>query len=385
MRRPSRPHAAATSKESPKTVSRRRQPATRGPRVRLALATTAAVLLAGCAPETITKTGHETASLYNIVLVMATVVFVGVEAAIIYNAIRYRRRRGDGDTLPEQIHGNRSIEVLWTAIPAVIILALFVMSMKVMVDVNHEAPAPLTVKVTGFQWQWSFDYFKGPDANGKIEPLGVTVSAGGQTEPPTLVLPVGQRIHFIEVSNDVIHSFFVPDFFFKRDVVPGRTNTFDIPEIDPSKTGMYHGQCAELCGDFHNAMTFNLLAVKQDRFQIWLTNEAERQKKLGACSPNGTALQIAAKNIHFDKTCLAAPANQPFTIEFDNEDPGVPHNVEIYTDKSAQTRLGGATGIQDVVTGPAKATYDVDPLKPGSYFFQCDVHPTAMSGSFVVK
>jgi cytochrome c oxidase subunit 2 len=349
------------------------------------LAAAVALLLGGCAPETITKTGHETASLYNIVLVMATVVFVGVEVAIIYNAVRYRRRRGDGDALPEQIHGNRSIEVLWTAIPAVIILALFVMSMKVMVDVNHEAPAPLTVKVTGFQWQWRFDYFKGPNADGKIEPLGVTVSAGGQTEPPTLVLPVGERIHFIEVSDDVIHSFYVPDFFFKRDVVPGRTNTFDIPEIDPSKVGMYHGQCAELCGDFHNAMTFNLLAVKQDRFQTWLTNEARRQKKLGACSPNGTTLQIAAKNIHFDKTCLAAPANQAFTIDFDNQDPSVPHNVEIYTDQAAKTRLGGATGISDTITGPAKTTYQVNPLKPGSYYFQCDVHPSAMSGTFVVK
>jgi cytochrome c oxidase subunit 2 len=361
-----------------------REPARR-PRWRLALwLAGCAVLLGGCAPETITKTGHEVAGLYNIVLVMATVVFVAVEAAIIYNAIRYRRRRDD-DGLPEQIHGNRSIEVLWTAIPAVIILALFVMSMKVLVDVNHEAPAPLTVKVTGFQWQWRFDYYRGPDAQGKINPLGVSVAAKGQFEPPTLVLPVGQRIHFILDSSDVIHSFFVPDFFFKRDVVPGRTNTFDIPEIDPSKAGMYHGQCAELCGDFHNAMTFNLLAVRQPRFQQWLQTQAKRQRQGGQCSPTGTTLQIAAKNIHFDKTCLAAPANQTFTIDFDNQDPGVPHNVEIYTDKSATKRLGGATGVGDTVTGPAKTTYKVGALKPGTYYFQCDVHASAMQGTFVVK
>ena len=348
------------------------------------LASGAAILLSACAPETITKTGHETASLYNIILVMATVVFAGVEIAIIYNAVRYRARKGQ-DTLPEQIHGNRSIEILWTAIPSVIVLALFVMSMKVMVDVNHEQPAPLTVRVTGFQWQWSFEYFKGPDSAGKISPLGVTVAAGGQFQPPTLVLPVGERIHFIEVSNDVIHSFYVPDFFFKRDVVPGRTNTFDIPEIDPSKVGMYHGQCAELCGDFHNAMTFNLLAVKPGRFQDWLSTTAKQQKKQGVCSPAGTSLQIAAKNIHFDKSCLAAPAGQAFSVAFDNQDTNVPHNVEIYTSKAATQRLGGATGATDTVTGPATTTYQVSALKAGTYYFQCDVHPSAMFGTFVVK
>jgi cytochrome c oxidase subunit 2 len=363
---------------------RHHEPARRARRRLLVLVAGTSAVLAGCAPETITKTGHETASLYNIVLVMATVVFVAVEAAIIYNAVRYRRPKGV-DALPEQIHGNRNVEVLWTAIPAVIILALFVMSMKVLVDVNKERPAPLTVKITGFQWQWRFDYYRGPDAQGKITPLGVSVSAGGQFEPPTLVLPVGQRIHFIEDSADVIHSFYVPDFFFKRDVVPGRTNTFDISEIEPSKVGMYHGQCAELCGDFHNAMTFNLLAVKPGRFQQWLAEQQKKQKQAGQCSPTGTTLQIAAKNIHFDKTCLAAPANQPFTIDFDNQDAGVPHNVEVYTDKSATERLGGATGLSDTITGPAKTTYKVGALKPGTYYFQCDVHASAMQGTFVVK
>jgi cytochrome c oxidase subunit II len=365
-------------------VTRHREPARRGRRRLVLSLAGVAVLLAGCAPETITKTGHEVAGLYNIVLVMATVVFVGVEAAIIYNAVRYRRPVGD-QTLPEQVHGNRSIEVLWTAIPAVIILALFVMSMKVLVDVNEEKPAPLTVKVTGFQWQWRFDYYRGPDAQGKIESLGVSVAAGGQFKPPMLVLPVAQRIHFILDSSDVIHSFYIPDFFFKRDVVPGRTNTFDIPEIDPSKTGMYHGQCAELCGDFHNAMTFNLLAVKGSRFQQWLADQARKQREGGQCSPTGTSLQIAAKNIHFDKDCLAAPAGQPFTIEFDNQDPGIPHNVEVYTDDSLSDRLAGATGITDTITGPAKTTYKSGPLEAGTYYFVCDVHESAMFGTFVVK
>ena len=348
------------------------------------LASGAAILLSACAPETITKTGHETASLYNIILVMATVVFAGVEIAIIYNAVRYRARKGQ-DTLPEQIHGNRSIEILWTAIPSVIVLALFVMSMKVLVDVNHEQPAPLTVRVTGFQWQWSFEYFKGPDSAGKISPLGVTVAAGGQFQ--------GMRAREPSHAREIL----IAGVFDQLRHAPGdrpapgrlgnglRKHEHGCVEIDPNKVGMYHGQCAELCGDFHNAMTFNLLAVKPGRFQDWLSTTAKQQKKQGVCSPAGTSLQIAAKNIHFDKSCLAAPAGQAFSVAFDNQDTNVPHNVEIYTDKTATTRLGGATGATDTVTGPATTTYQVSALKAGTYYFQCDVHPSAMFGTFVVK
>src|SRR6266581_4525879 len=321
------------------------------------LAAGAAILLAACAPPAITKQGDQTRSLYNIVLVIATVVFVAVEIAIVYNALRYRRRKGD-DSLPPQIHGNSRVEILWTAIPSVIVLALFVMSMKVLVDVNHEPSDPaLTVDITGFQWQWKFDYYH-PDANDPNQrgaPYGVSIAAQGQYSPPTLVLPVGEVIHFNEISPDVIHSFYVPAWLFKRDVVPGRTKTFTVRTVTPSV------------------------------FRTWLTNEAARQAKQGTCSPAGTDLHLTAKNTAFDTKCLAAPANQSFTIDFDNQDAGVPHNVEIYTDQNATKRLGGATGATDTITGPATTAYHVGALPAGTYFFRCDVHPTAMFGTFVVK
>jgi cupredoxin-like protein len=104
-----------------------------------------------------------------------------------------------------------------------------------------------------------------------------------------------------------------------------------------------------------------------------------------ACQPDGTTLQISAQNVAFDKNCLAAPAGKAVTIEFNNQDPALPHNVEIFTDSSGTTRLGGATGPDDTVAGPATVTYKVDPLKAGTFFFRCDVHPTTMTGTFVVK
>jgi cytochrome c oxidase subunit II len=350
-----------------------------------ALAAGVGLALSACAPKTVTDTGQKVHTLYNIVLVMALVVFVGVEIAIVYGVIRYRRRRGD-DTLPEQFHGNTKIEIVWTLIPSIIVLALFVMSMVVLADVNHEYPNdPLTVRVTGFQWQWKFDYYRGSEP--QLQPLGVSVVAQGQTSPPTLVLPTDERIHFELVSNDVIHSFYVPDFLFKRDLIPGRTNTFDTTILGKYAGQMFHGQCAELCGDFHNQMTFEVEALTPQDFNAWIDKTAKEQAKNNTCAPTGNQLEISAANLAFDKKCLAAPANQASTLTFDNKDTaGVPHNVEIYTKNPTEggTRVAGATGLSDTVTAPGTTTYKLQPIKPGTYYFQCDVH-TGMNGAFVVK
>jgi cytochrome c oxidase subunit II len=347
-----------------------------------ALAIGGALLLSGCAGKVVTKTGHEAAQLYNVVLVMATVVFVAVEAAIIWQIVKYRRRRHAERTgLPPQIHGNTAIEVLWTALPSIVIAILFVLSIVVYTKVNAEPANPaLTIRVTGFQWQWRFDYLK------DNKPV-VTENAKNQEQGPTLYLPTGRLIHFELVSgdgtNDVIHSFFIPAFFFKRDVVPGRTNTFD-ETLESGTEGKYVGECAEFCGEFHNAMTFTLQVMSPSDFDSWFANAEKQQAKGPTCSPSGTSLNIAAKGIKFDTSCLAAPANQAFSVTFNNQDAGVPHNFEIYT-KQGGTRLGGATGPTDFFPGVATKTYQVGALKAGTYYFQCDVHPTAMFGTFIVK
>jgi plastocyanin len=103
-----------------------------------------------------------------------------------------------------------------------------------------------------------------------------------------------------------------------------------------------------------------------------------------SCSPTGTTVKVAAKGIAFDTKCLAAPANTPFKIVFENQDANIPHNVDIYKDSSTSQHLGGATGPGDIVSGPTTITYNVDPLPAGIYYFQCDVHPQPMNGAFIV-
>ena len=351
----------------------------------VAAAGLAAILLGACAPRAITKTGREVEGLYNIVLVMATIVFVATEIAIIWQVVKYRRRKRERlqqEGLPPQIHGNRMIEMVWTGIPSVIVTVLFVMSIIVLYRVNNQTldeknandPVDLVVNVNGFQWQWGFTY---ADPTGKD--LGVNITGTGE-QVPTLVVPVGQRIHFNLTSQDVIHSFYIPAFLFKRDLIPGHPNAFEVT-IDPDKTGTYIGECAEFCGDFHNAMLFDMKAVTRAEFGTWLDEQRRQQAKGPSCSPQGAQLEETAKNIAFEEDCLAAPADQSFTIEFTNDDSGVPHNIAVFTDEKATKNL--FTG--EIFPGVATQTYQVSPLDPGRYFFRCDVHPDQMTGTLIVK
>jgi plastocyanin len=102
------------------------------------------------------------------------------------------------------------------------------------------------------------------------------------------------------------------------------------------------------------------------------------------CSPEGTTLTVVAQETTFDTNCLAAPADTSFSVVLDNQDAGVPHNVAIYENPSLSRRLGGASAPDDFVTGPDQTTYEVGALSPGTYYFQCDLHPPQMNGTFVV-
>lgn len=342
---------------------------------RLAVISVALLTLTSCQPNTITRSGDAVHHLWMVYLVAAIVVFALEGGAIIWFALRYRQRRGD-DTLPKQIHGHNRIEVVWTVVPGILLFTLLGMSLDQYETMGANPKPDLTVNVTAFQWQWSFGY---ADGNGRS--LGVTQQAEGQTKGPVLYLPVGEDIRFVINATDVIHSFYVPAMFWKRDAIPGRTNVYS-QVLDPSSAGhTYQGYCAELCGLNHSQMRFTVAPLTKGAFQRWLTSREHAQAQASSCAPTGTAINLVAQSIHFDKSCLAGPANTPFTIAFDNKDSGVPHNVAIYTDASASKVLFRGA----ILTGSNTITYHVPALPAGTYYFRCDVHPTAMHGTFVVK
>lgn len=334
----------------------------------------ATLLMIGCGSDPgATRQGEQIHGLYNVLFAVAAVVFVVVEGLIVWSVIGYRRR---DDALPPQVHGNNRLELVWTAIPLVMVAVLFVLSWQVLAKVDAKAPSPrVTVVVQAFQWSWNFTYagVRVPATDGEA-PQDLTVK-GRVGEPVELVLPVGEDIRVILESRDVIHAFYVPRFNFKRDAFPDHPNTVDLTITEP---GVYRGQCAEYCGLYHSRMIFQVRAVPPDEFRAWLNQQVKRAAS--GCPGDASPDRITAKDITFDKACLAAKANTPFTMTFVNQDP-VPHNVSIFRGSDAS---GPNVFLGEVFTG-GQRVYRIPALAPGRYFYRCDVHPTAMTGTLLVR
>ncbi len=194
-------------------------------------------------------------SLFNIMLGIATVIFLIVEAGLLYSAIRFARKKGDDSDGPP-LHGNNTLEIVWTAVPAIIVFFLAIASYNVFVNERAPAKDELMIEVTGQQFQWSFYY---PDADVRIS---------DPREP--LVVPVGRKVQYRLTSKDVIHAFWVPNFRIKRDAMPGQmTNTFATAAVP----GEYPVVCAELCGAGHAKMRGMIKVVSPSEFDTWIKDK----------------------------------------------------------------------------------------------------------------
>jgi cytochrome c oxidase subunit 2 len=334
-------------------------------------------------PRAVTDRAHEISSLYDIVFAIAVAIFVAVEGLIVWSILRYRRRPTDVD-LPPQTHGNNLVEVLWTAIPTVIVLYLFAISWDTLNKVDATSVAAGTqpdvqIHAIAGQFQWQFEYL---DASGKhlaTQTKPIAGSGGGG-----MAVPVGKKVYVTLTAGDVIHAWYVPRFLFKRDVVPGQTNHFEFT-VDPAEAGqVFHGQCAELCGTGHRVMLFNVVALSQGDFDAWLANLIEVENATPPPAPSGaTALELSAKNVAYDKHDFTVPGNAPFVINFKNDDVAtLTHDVDIH----------GADGTsviadQDPIAGGTSKSYQYEGLAPGTYQFFCSVHPgvPAMQGTLTVQ
>jgi cytochrome c oxidase subunit 2 len=247
--------------------------------VGLAVAGTAAVLLlGGCLRDVgdafggfgwpeggITEQSGQMYDMWIGSVVTALLVGLLVWGLIFWCVVRYRKR---GEELPPQTRFNLPMEVFYTVVPFLVIAVLFYYTVVIQNDINDTSPDPdVTVEVVAFKWNWQFNYRDGvgPDAG------TVASTVGSSDQVPVLVLPTGQTIRFELASEDVIHSFWVPELLFKRDVFPGNLrNEFEVT-IEVDKEGAYVGRCAELCGTYHATMSFELRAVSPDRYQQYLS------------------------------------------------------------------------------------------------------------------
>ncbi len=234
------------------------------------------MLLSGCSLEDVGDTfghfgwpgpgislqAHKMYDLWIASTIAALVVGFFVWGLIFWCIIRYRKR---GDELPVQTRFNMPMETLYTVTPVLIVAVLFYYTAIVQTDVDKLSKNPdQVVEVVAYKWQWQFNYLDG------MGPQAETVASttGSADVIPLLVLPTGEKIRIEETSRDVIHSFWVPELLFKRDVFPG--NVRNVFEVTLDKEGRYVGRCAELCGTYHAFMQFELVVVSPQQFDQFL-------------------------------------------------------------------------------------------------------------------
>lgn len=192
-------------------------------------------------------------------------------ALMFYAIIVYRRRKGE-TSLPPQMRYNNPIETLFTVVPLVMVMGFFAFTADTMAKIEQPVDSDLHVQVIGKQWSWDFNYL-----DNNVFETGIQSQfageEGSEADLPTLYLPVNTSVEISLTSRDVVHSFWVIDFLYKKDTFPGKTNYMF---VTPQKEGTYKGKCAELCGEFHSMMLFNLKVVSRAEFDTHMAELAAK-------------------------------------------------------------------------------------------------------------
>ena len=234
----------------------------------------------------VTRIAHEQHYLHWMMLIICTVIFIGVFAVMFYSIWKHRKSRG---AKAANFHESATVEVVWTVVPFIIVVLMALPATKVLVAQKDTTNADVTIKATGYQWKWGYDYINGEgEGLSFISTLDsshrVLSDSGDVSKAPNdyllkvdnpLVVPVDRKVRIITTANDVIHSFMVPSFGIKQDAIPGfvRDTWFRA-----EKTGDYYGQCAELCGKEHAYMPIHVKVLSNDGYKAWV----DEQKKIAA-------------------------------------------------------------------------------------------------------
>ncbi|MFO6420756.1 cytochrome c oxidase subunit II [Hylemonella sp. W303a] len=228
----------------------------------------------------VTKIAAEQQWLHWMMLIICTVIFIGVFGVMFYSIYKHRKSKGAKSA---DFHESVGVEIAWTVVPFIIVILMALPATKAVVAQKDTSNADLTIKVTGYQWKWGYDYLKGEgEGLGFVSTLDVShrqMSESGNP-PPTdnyllkvdkpLIVPVDKKVRIITTANDVIHSFMVPAFGIKQDAIPGfvRDTWFRA-----EKTGDFYGQCAELCGKEHAYMPIHVKVVSAEDYTKWVDAE----------------------------------------------------------------------------------------------------------------
>lgn len=240
-------------------------------------------------PYGVTKIAQEQSWLHWYMMIICTVIFLAVFGVMFYSIWKHRKSVGHK---PANFHESVTVEIIWTIVPFIIVILMALPATKIVVAMKDTTNADLTIKATGMQWKWGYDYIKGEgEGIGFVSTLDATHREMSETGGPKsgqtvdnyllkvdnpLVVPVNKKVRVITTATDVIHAFMVPAFGVKQDAIPGfvRDTWFRAEKI-----GDYYGQCAELCGKEHAYMPIHVKVVSAEDYTKWVGGE---QKKLAA-------------------------------------------------------------------------------------------------------
>jgi len=233
-----------------------------------------------------TKIAADIHGLHEYVMILVTVIFVGVFGFMFWSVYAHRKDKGHK---AEQFHENTTVEIIWTVIPAIILIVIAWPATRVVVAQKNTANPDLTIKVTGYQWRWGYDYLKGEGEG--ISFISTLTTPRDQVEGRApkgenyllevdneMVVPVGKKVRVLTTAADVIHSWWIPAFGAKQDAIPGFIR--DI-HFKAEKTGVFRGQCVELCGKEHGFMPIVVRVVTQDEYSKWV---GEKKKAMAAAA-----------------------------------------------------------------------------------------------------
>ncbi len=236
-------------------------------------------------PPSATKIAAAQTDLHYMMLYICGAIFVAVFGVMFYSMLHHRKSKG---AKPADFHESTTVEIIWTVIPFIIVIGMALPATKVVVAQKDTTNSDITIKATGYQWKWGYDYLKGEgEGIGFLSTLDSSQRALSDAGTPQgdnyllkvdhpLVVPVDKKIRIITTANDVIHSFMVPSFGVKQDAIPGfvRDTWFRA-----EKVGDFYGQCAELCGKEHAYMPIHVKVLSAEDYTKWV---AERQKEMQA-------------------------------------------------------------------------------------------------------
>ncbi len=237
----------------------------------------------------VTPVSEEIYGLHMMVLWIVTIVGIGVFGVIIYSLINHRKSKG---AVAAQFHESTTVEVIWTLIPFIILVAIAVPATKAFLNLEDASNPDLSIKATGWQWKWEYTYLdNGVHFFSNIDKASMDTSQRNSGKNPEdvahylrnvdkpLVVPVNKKVRILTTSNDVIHAWWVPAFGVKRDAIPGYINE---SWFKAEKEGTYRGQCAELCGQGHGYMPIVVKVVSADKYAAWVSKEKSEAQAAAA-------------------------------------------------------------------------------------------------------